>query len=118
MVKNWRRTRRTYRVRKKVNGTRECPRLAVARSIRQIAAQIIDDTAGQTLCAVSTQSRELKGQVGRGGNVQAAAVVGKLLGEKARQLGIEAVCFDRRGRRYQGRIKALADAARKAGLKF
>jgi large subunit ribosomal protein L18 len=118
LVRSWRLVRRTCRVRKKVNGTPQRPRLAVVRSHRQISAQIIDDTLGRTLCAVSTQSKELREQVRGGGNVKAAAIVGKILGEKAKQLGIEAVCFDRRGRRYHGRIKALAEAAREAGLKF
>ncbi len=118
LVKNWRAERRAYRVRRKVSGTPERPRLAVSRSNRQIVAQIIDDTAGRTLCAVSTQQKELRTQATYGGNMKAAALVGKVLGEKAKELGIQAVCFDRRGRRFHGRIKALADAAREAGLKL
>lgn len=118
LVKGWRASRRVKRVRRKVSGTPERPRLAVARSLRGIAAQIIDDTAQRTLCAVDSRQKELRGQFGDGGNVKAAATVGKLLGEKARQLGIERVCFDRRGHRYHGRIRALAEAAREAGLKF
>ena len=110
--------RRIKRVRKKVFGTPERPRLAVWRSHRNISAQIIDDTTGRTLCCVSTLSRELRDSIGYGGNCAAAATVGKLIGEKARALGIEKVCFDRRGRKYHGRIKALAEAAREAGLKF
>jgi large subunit ribosomal protein L18 len=109
--------RRVRRVRKKVSGSSDCPRLAVARSHRNIAAQLIDDVSGRTLCAVSSGSEEL-GQVKYGGNVKAAVAVGKLLGEKAQKMGIQTVAFDRRGRRYHGRIKALADAAREAGLKF
>ncbi len=70
------------------------------------------------MCAVSTNNKELRSQLGHGGNIKAAAAVGKLLGDKARQLGIERICFDRRGRKFHGRIKALADAAREAGLKF
>ncbi len=118
LVKGWRQERRAQRVRRTVHGTPERPRLAISRSNRQIYAQIIDDTVGRTLCALSTQSKELRTQVPYGGNVKAAVAVGKALGEKAKQLGIEKVCFDRRGRRYHGRIKALAQAAREAGLKF
>ncbi|MEP0848001.1 MAG: 50S ribosomal protein L18 [Phycisphaerae bacterium] len=117
-VKHVRRARRTQRVRKRVRGTPERPRLAVSRSNRNIYAQIIDDVSGKTLCAVSSQGQEARGQAAYGGNRNAAAVVGRLLGQRARTLGIEQVCFDRRGRSYHGRIKALADAAREAGLKF
>lgn len=109
---------RMLRVRKRVNGTSERPRLAVTRSHANITAQIIDDMAGHTLCAVSTLQPEVKTAVGYGGNCKAAAQVGKMLAEKARAKGIELVCFDRRGRRFHGRVKALADAAREAGLKF
>jgi len=118
LIKNRRAARRVLRVRKKVNGTSTRPRLAVSRSHRHISAQIIDDTVGRTLCAVSTNTKELRAQVGYGGNRKAAEVAGKMLGERARQLGIEQVALDRRGLRYHGRIKALAEAARAAGLKF
>jgi len=118
LLKTWRQTRRALRVRKKVTGTSDRPRLAVWRSLRNIGAQIIDDTIGRTLCAVSSASKELRDQIGYGGNVKAAQLVGKLLGEKAKQLGIQRVCFDRHGRKYHGRIKALAEAAREAGLGF
>lgn len=118
ILKAHRQQKRIRRVRGSVFGSPERPRLAVYRSNRNIHAQIIDDVAGKTLCAVGSEMKELRGQVGYGGNVKAAAAIGKLLGEKARALGIERVCFDRRGRKYHGRIKALADAAREAGLKF
>ena len=118
LIKRARHARRIRRVRKRVTGTPERPRLSVSRSHQNIYAQIIDDTTGRTLCAVSSQGAELKGMAPYGGNVKAAVAVGKALGERARGLGIEKVCFDRRGRRYHGRIKALADAAREAGLKF
>lgn len=118
LIKNARQARRVRRVRKKASGLPERPRLAVSRSNRGIYAQVIDDTSGRTLCAVSSQSKDLKAEVAYGGNTKAAATVGRVLGEKAKALGIEQVCFDRRGRRYHGRIKALADAAREAGLKF
>lgn len=118
LIKQVRAARRVKRVRKTIRGTPVRPRLAVARSNRHIFAQVIDDTSGRTLCAAGTECKDLHSAVGYGGNVKAAAVVGKVIGERARQLGIEQVCFDRRGRKYHGRIKALADAAREAGLKF
>jgi large subunit ribosomal protein L18 len=109
---------RRRRVRGTVRGTSERPRLAVSRANQSIYAQIIDDEAGKTLVAVHSRSKELRAAVGYGGNVKAAVIIGKALGEKARAQGIEQVCFDRRGCRYHGRIKALAEAAREAGLKF
>jgi large subunit ribosomal protein L18 len=118
ILKHVRHARRIVRVRKKVSGTPERPRLAVSRSLKNMYAQLIDDTTGKTLCALSTQSKELKTAAGYGGNVKAAKELGKRLGERARTLGIQLVCFDRRGRRFHGRVKALADAAREAGLKF
>lgn len=118
LLKESRRVRRAGRVRKKVIGTTPRPRLAVSRSLRHISAQIIDDTTGRTLCAVSSESKELRGALGYGGNAKAAQAVGKALGEKAKALGIASVCFDRRGRKFHGRIKALADAAREVGLAF
>lgn len=116
-LKNKRRARRIIRVRKKVSGSAQCPRLAVSRSHKNIYAQLIDDVAGKTLCAVSTMQKEFKA-LGYGGNIKAAAAVGKAIAEKAKGLGIAAAAFDRRGQRYHGRIKALADAAREAGLKL
>jgi large subunit ribosomal protein L18 len=118
LLKSVRLARRVRRVRKRVAGAGARPRLAVSRSLRNISAQIIDDVSGRTLCAVSSESQELRDQLPYGGNVKAAAIVGKVLGAKAKALGIENVCFDRRGRKYHGRIKALAEAAREAGLKF
>ncbi len=116
-VKTARLQRRIRRVRKKVSGTAARPRLAVSRSNKNLYVQMIDDTTGRTLCAVSTLSKELRAEAAYGGNVKAAVIVGKLLGQKAKSLGIEAACFDRRGRRFHGRIKALADAVREAGIK-
>ena len=118
LVKTVRQARRVRRVRKKIAGTAARPRLAVSRSHRGIYAQLIDDVSGRTLCAASTRSKGLAAQFPYGGNAQAAAVVGQALAQKAKALGIEAVCFDRRGRKYHGRVKALAEAAREAGLKF
>lgn len=117
-LKAIRQKRRVLRVRKRILGTPQCPRLAVSRSLSNVYVQLIDDIGGRTLCALSTQSKEIKGQVPYGGNVKAAAVLGKAIGEKAKAQGITTVCFDRRGRRYHGRVKAVADAAREAGLKF
>jgi large subunit ribosomal protein L18 len=118
LIKTIRQTRRKKRVRKRVSGTPARPRLAVSRSHRNIAAQIIDDLTGRTLYALSTQSKELRTARSYGGNIAAAAALGKLIGEKAKALGIERVCFDRGGCNYHGRVKALAEAAREAGLKF
>lgn len=109
---------RQQRVRKKINGTAERPRLNVFRSLQNIYAQIIDDEKGATLVAVSTLAPELKGKLSSGSNANAAAAVGKLLAEKAQEAGIKQVVFDRAGYVYHGRIKALADAARAAGLEF
>jgi len=113
-----RRQRRVRRVRKKVFGTPERPRLAVFRSLKHIYAQVIDDTAGRTLCQASTRDRELREQIRYGGNKEAAKVVGTALAQRARLKGITQVAFDRRGYKFHGRIKALAEAAREAGLKF
>jgi large subunit ribosomal protein L18 len=113
-----RRERRQLRVRKKVNGTPDRPRLTVFRSHKNIYAQIIDDLAGKTLVAASTMEKTLKGQVPSGGNKAAAVAVGTTLAAKAVQAGIKKVVFDRNGYQYHGRIQELADAARKGGLEF
>jgi len=118
LIKAARQGRRMRRVRKRVVGLPARPRLAVSRSHRGMYVQIIDDSTGRTLCGLSTWSKDLREQVGYGGNAAAAALLGKALAVKARELGVEQVCFDRRSCRYHGRIKALADAAREAGLKF
>ncbi len=110
------RTRRHRRVRVKVTGTPERPRLAVFRSNRHIVAQVIDDVAGHTLVAASTVEPALRG--GPTGNADAAAQVGRLIAERAREKGIAKVVFDRGASRYHGRVAALADAAREAGLEF
>ena len=109
------RIRRHRRVRKKVRGTAERPRLAVFRSNRHISAQVIDDRTGHTLASASTLDAGLEALVG---NVEGAIKVGTLLAERAKAAGIDAVVFDRGGNRYHGRIKALADAAREGGLEF
>jgi large subunit ribosomal protein L18 len=107
------RERRARRVRGKVSGSPERPRLRVIRTLTHIYAQIIDDTTGHTLVAESSVALKIKG-----GNVAAAKVVGKALAEKAKAKSIECVCFDRGGYLYHGRVKALADAARETGLQF
>jgi large subunit ribosomal protein L18 len=106
------------RIRKKIRGTQERPRLAVHRSEAHIYAQVIDDDAGKTLAAASSRDKDVKGKLKKGGNVAAAKEVGGLVAARAKQKGIEKVVFDRGGFQYHGRIKALADAAREAGLKF
>ncbi len=109
------RARRHRRVRKKVQGTPERPRLAVFRSSRHIVAQVIDDIAGVTIAAASTHEKDFTGY---GGNAEAATKIGTLAAERAKAAGVEKVVFDRGGNRYHGRVKALADAARDAGLEF
>jgi len=111
-------TRRKHHVRKKTFGTPERPRLSVFRSNRHIYAQIIDDAAGATLVATSTRAKVLRDQLAKGVNKEAAAVIGEALAKKALDVGIKCVCFDRNRFRYHGRVKSLADAARKAGLAF
>ena len=110
------RERRHRRVRKRVTGTAQRPRLAVFRSNKHISAQVIDDTDGRTLAAASTLEKDLRS--GATGNKQAAAAVGRLIGERARAAGITQVVFDRGGFLYHGRVAAVAEAARQAGLDF
>ena len=110
------RIRRHRRVRKKVRGDAERPRLAVFRSNKHITAQVIDDVTGRTLAAASTTEADLRS--GATGNREAAARVGTLLAERAKAAGVERVVFDRGGFRYHGRVAALADAAREAGLEL
>ena len=112
------RRKRHGRVRKRVVGTAEKPRLNLFRSIAHIYAQVVDDSTGQTIVSASTVDKELKGQVASGGNVEAAKLVGELVGKRAVAKGISSVIFDRGGYQYHGRVAALADGARGAGLKF
>ena len=108
------RIKRHKRVRAKISGTPERPRLSVYRSENNIYCQIIDDVAGHTLCSASSVEKGFEG----GGNIESAKQIGKLIAERAISKGIEEVVFDRGGNLYHGRIKALADGARAAGLKF
>ena len=112
------RIRRHHRIRNRVHGTAERPRLAVNRSGKHIYAQVIDDDAAKTLVSASTRMKALKDGVKSGANIKAAAAVGTKLAEAAVAAGIKKVTFDRGGSRYHGRVKALADAARKGGLEF
>ena len=116
--KNKIRKRKHVRVRKKISGTADCPRLCVYRSNSHIYAQIIDDEAGTTLVSASSLDKDIKGEVSNGSNVQAASAVGKLVAERAAAKDIKDVVFDRGGYLYHGRVQALAEAAREAGLNF
>jgi len=112
------RKRRHRRVRTKVNGTPERPRLNVFRSSKHIYAQVIDDQSGRTLVAASTVDPQLRSELDRGGNSEAARKVGVLLAQRAVDKGIKDIVFDRSGYLYHGRVKELADGAREAGLNF
>ncbi|MCB6992297.1 50S ribosomal protein L18 [bacterium 210820-DFI.6.37] len=116
--RNDKRVARHKRVRKKLYGTPEMPRLCVFRSNKNISVQIIDDVNGVTLASASTLDKELKGEIGYGGNKEAAKKVGEAIAKRALDKGIETVAFDRGGFLYHGRVKELADGAREAGLKF
>jgi large subunit ribosomal protein L18 len=110
--------RRKYHVRKKVFGTPERPRLSVFRSNRHICAQVIDDVAGATLVSASTRVKALRQSLTSGGNKKAAEVIGEAIAKQAIGVGIKCVCFDKNRYMYHGRVKVLAEAARKAGLIF
>jgi large subunit ribosomal protein L18 len=110
--------RRKYHVRKKVHGTPERPRLSVFRSNKHIYVQVIDDVAGLTLASASTKSKTLREKLAKTGNKKAAEIVGEAIAKEAIGVGIKCVCFDRGPYKFHGRVKSLADAARKAGLVF
>ena len=112
------RARRHKRVRKKVVGTAQRPRLSVFRSLKHIYVQLVDDGSSETMLSISTLSKDFREKIKFGGNVAAAKAVGKMLGEIALSNNITSVVFDKGGYLYHGRIKVLADAAREAGLKF
>lgn len=112
------RQRRHRRLRNRVIGEPGKPRLNVFRSIAHIYAQVVDDSTHQTIVSASTVDKELKGKLKSGGNIEAAKLVGELVGKRAIEKGIEKVVFDRGGYQYHGRVAALADGAREAGLKF
>jgi len=116
LSKSDRRKRIKMRIRKVVSGTSECPRLTVFRSNKEMYAQIIDDSKGITLVATSSRSKDFPAE--KSNKVEQAKIVGKLIADKAKSIGIEAVCYDRNGYLYHGRVKALAESARENGLKF
>jgi large subunit ribosomal protein L18 len=116
-TKKVQRQKRHFRARKKIHGCSERPRLSVYRSNKHIEAQIINDVDSKTICTASSASKDLKGQI-KGYDTAGAQIVGKSIAEKAKANGIETIVFDCGGNRYHGRVKALAEAARKAGLKF
>ncbi|TBL69203.1 50S ribosomal protein L18 [Paenibacillus thalictri] len=116
--KNKARLKRHLRVRKKIQGTVERPRLNIFRSSKHMYAQLIDDVAGVTIASASTQDKDLKASIGNGGNVESARQVGALIAQRAKEKGIDKIVFDRGGYLYHGRVQALADAAREAGLEF
>jgi large subunit ribosomal protein L18 len=120
-TKDDRRVRIQLRQRKRIAGTKERPRLSVFRSVSHIYAQVIDDLTGETLVAASTVEASVKGaldKTARGGNLKGAEAIGKVIAERSIEKGIKRVVFDRSGFLYHGRIRAVADAARKAGLEF
>ena len=110
--------RRRFRVRASIFGTTERPRLAVYRSSKHIYAQLVDDMSGKTLAAASSLNADVRGDLKNGGNVAAAKAVGKAIAERAKTAGVDKVAFDRGGRMYHGRVKALAEGAREGGLAF
>ena len=117
-LKTKRRLRRRLRIRKRIRGSEERPRMSVYRSHQNIYVQLIDDDSGKTLCEANTRNLQLRDSISYGGNVKAAAVIGKEIAQRAQAKGIQRVVFDRSGFRYHGRVDALASAAREAGLKF
>jgi large subunit ribosomal protein L18 len=112
------RQRRSFRVRKRIRGTQERPRLSVARSHKHISAQLIDDETGKTVASASSLDKKLSGKIKSGANQEAAQAVGKAIAERAIAAGVKAVAFDRGPYRYHGRVAALANAAREGGLSF
>ena len=116
--KNMERQRRHLRVRKKITGTPQCPRLNVYRSLNHIYAQVVDDAAGNTLASASSLEKDVKGQAAEMTKKQAAKLVGTLIAKRALEKGVKAVVFDRGGYVYRGRVASVADGAREAGLEF
>lgn len=112
------RERRHIRLRKRVNGTSECPRLNVRRSLANLFVQLVDDVKGASLVSASTADKDFRKKLTYGGNVKAAALLGEVVAQKAKDKNITKVVFDRGGYDYHGRIKAFAEAARKGGLQF
>ena len=117
-LKKLKRFSRHKRIRKHVSGTQEQPRLCVYRSLKNLRAQIIDDSKGNVLFGMSTLNKDLRGKLKNAGNIKGASLLGEVFAAEAKSKGITRVCFDRGGYHYHGRIKAFADAARKNGLEF
>ncbi len=112
------RVRRRFRVRKRIQGTPDRPRLSVHRTLKHIYAQVIDDTQGKTVVAASTRDKDLASQIPNGGNKDSATAIGRAIAQRAQAAGVKQVRFDRGAFKYHGRIAALADAAREGGLEF
>ena len=117
-IKRKKRIRRHFHIRKRVSGTASVPRMAVFRSAKHIYVQVIDDEAGKTIASASTMDKEVAKEVEGKNKTEAAAIVGKAAGERAVKAGVTKIVFDRGGFKFHGRVKALADAAREAGLQF
>jgi large subunit ribosomal protein L18 len=115
-AKRQQRIRRAYRVRKKLAGTAQRPRLSIRRSLQNIYCQVIDDVQGKTLLSASSREKELQQQIKYGGNCSAAAVVGKVIAQRVKAAGIDSVCLDRGACKYHGRVAALTNALREAGI--
>jgi large subunit ribosomal protein L18 len=107
-----------YRIRKRIKGTAERPRLSIFRSLNNMYAQLIDDISGNTICSVSSVSKDVKAGLGKSSKTDKSKVIGQKIAEKAKEKNIKQVVFDRSGYLYHGRVKAVADAAREAGLEF
>ncbi len=112
------RTRRKKRIRKKIAGSAEFPRLCVYKSLHHMYAQLVDDEQGKVITGLSTLNKEVAAKVKKTGNAEAAKVLGEAIGRKAQEMGIKSIVFDRNGFKYHGRVKALAEGAREAGLSF
>ncbi len=112
------RMRRKRRIRKKIAGSAESPRLCVYKSLHHMYAQLVDDNQGKVITGLSTLNKQVSAKVKRTGNAEAAKALGEAIGRKAQEMGIKRVIFDRNGFKYHGRVKALADGAREAGLSF
>ena len=117
-IVNQQRWRRANRVRNKVRGSSDCPRLSVRRSNKHIYCQLIDDEAGRTIASASTRDKSLAGQIENGGNCEAAKLIGQAIAERAKAAGVAKICFDRGSYKFHGRVAELANAARAGGLEF
>lgn len=117
-VINKQRERRRYRVRARVRGSAERPRLSIHRTLKGFGCQVIDDMAGKTIVSATTRDKDIKAQIGYGGNCEAAAKLGKIVAERAIAAGVKTVALDRGHCKYHGRVAAFANAAREAGLEF